>query len=309
MKQRSVLRVIAVCAVLAVAAVAFATTVGDRMTYTGIVTFLKAPVLSATTVKVRGIEYTLPSADGSASQYLQTDGSGGVTWASGTSGSLDDAYNAGATITVDAGAVQLNTGHATNDMFVLAKTTGSGDAIQVTNSGTGKDINGTSNLWHVTKAGLATFVGMTSTGVVTVSGAKFAGASPVVFDGDTADATNLNTFAITDPTAARTTTFPDATGTVKLNATATKNWGGGHADWTLSVNEVEASFITGTNADSGVNVLLPAAKAGACYFINNASGQIITFKVTGQTGGTVANAKRAFYCSDAVDVYEIWEQS
>ena len=107
----------------------------------------------------------------------------------------------------------------------------------------------------------------------------------------------------------RTTTFPDATGEVKLRATATHNYGGAHADWTLSVNEQAASFITATNADAGANVLLGAALPGACYFINNASGQILTFKVTGQTGGTIAASKRAFYCSDAVDVYEIWEQS
>jgi hypothetical protein len=294
---------------LVIAVAAYATTVSDKMTFSGLVTFLKGPVFSAATATVRGVAYTLPSADGSASQYLQTDGSKTLAWASGTSGSLDDGYNAGAGITVDAAAVQLNTGHATNDMLVLAKTTGSGDALQITNSGTGKDVNGTSGTWHVDKAGLGTFVGLTSTGAVTLSGAKIAAASPLVFEGTTVDGTNLNTFAITDPTAARVTTFPNATGTVKLNATATKNWGGAHADWTLDVNEVEASYITGTNADAGVNVLLSAAKPGACFFINNASGQIITFKVTGQTGGTIANAKRAFYCSDAVDVYEIWEQS
>jgi hypothetical protein len=39
----------------------------------------------------------------------------------------------------------------------------SGDCIQITNAGTGYDIEGTSGTWFVTKAGAATFVGITMT--------------------------------------------------------------------------------------------------------------------------------------------------
>lgn len=87
----------------------------------------------------------------------------------GAGNTLDASYDqggagSGRTITVDQGAVQLNGSHATNDTFFVNKTAGTGDAIQVTNAGTGYDINGTSGLWFVTKAGLGTFTGLTNSG-------------------------------------------------------------------------------------------------------------------------------------------------
>jgi hypothetical protein len=96
---------------------------------------------------------------GTATDILAS--AGGVT--------LDGAYDQGGagsgnTITVDQGAVTLTGSHATNDTFFINKTTGSGDCIQVTNAGTGKDIQGTSNLWNVDKTGAATFVGVTTAG-------------------------------------------------------------------------------------------------------------------------------------------------
>jgi len=54
----------------------------------------------------------------------------------------------------------------------------------------------------------------TFSGISTFSG-TIAGASPLVFEGATADAFET-TFAITDPTADRTITFPDASGTVSF---------------------------------------------------------------------------------------------
>lgn len=300
--------------VLSMVSAAVAATVGDKMTFEAPVTFEGTVTtsgvasFSASTIGLRGVTYTLPANNGDASQYLQTDGSGTLIWASGTSGTLDDGYNAGATVTVDAGAVQLNGSHTSNNTFFVNKTAGSGHSIQVTNAGTGKDINGTSNTWSVDKAGLGTFVGVTSTGIVTVSSAVVAGASPLVFEGNTADDYET-TLAITDPTADRTITIPNATGTVLLNGSASHDYDAAHADWTLSVAEAALSYVTATNADAGAAALLPAAVAGRCFFVYNATGQVLTFKVTGQTGGTIANTKRAYYCSDAVDVYEIWEQS
>lgn len=56
--------------------------------------------------------------------------------------------------------------------------------------------------------------GGTATGEYDFSGAEFLGGSPFVFEGSTNDGTNLTTFAITDPTASRTITFKDESGTV-----------------------------------------------------------------------------------------------
>ena len=62
---------------------------------------------------------------------------------------------AGTTWTLD-----NNTGN--NDILTLTNTgAGSGSLIQITNVGTGKDINGTSSTWNVTKAGLAVFTQVT----------------------------------------------------------------------------------------------------------------------------------------------------
>jgi len=73
----------------------------------------------------------------------------------------------------------------------------------------------------------------TITGVVTATGAVFAGASPLVFEGATANAFET-TFAITDPTADRTVTIQDASGTV---AYLTDITGGGASEFsTVKVN-------------------------------------------------------------------------
>ena len=73
----------------------------------------------------------------------------------------------------------------------------------------------------------------TLTGAVTATGAVFAGGSPLVFEGAT-DNGFETTFAITDPTADRTVTFQDASGTV---AYLTDITGGGASEFsTVTVN-------------------------------------------------------------------------
>jgi len=141
----------------------------------------------ASTLTLRGVAYTLPAADGAASQYLQTDGSGALSWAAGTSGSLDDAYNGGVAVTVDAGAIALTNNAANNTgllslakspvgaqsgdlLAITAGANASGDLIQLANSGTGKDIAGTGATWSVTKAGAGTFDSLSTTGDVSVGG-------------------------------------------------------------------------------------------------------------------------------------------
>ena len=154
----------------------------------------------------------------------------------------------------------------------------------------------------------------TSTGTTTIGNANsfvtvagvVTGASPLVFDGNTADV-NKTTIAVVDPTAARTITLPDATGTANLNCTATHDYSGGADDWTLSVAEMQCGYITVSNASGAVNALLPSAIPGKTYTITNASGGVLTFKVTGQTGGTIANGKWGFYTTIAADVVEVYE--
>ena len=91
----------------------------------------------------------------------------------------------------------------------------------------------------------------TLTGIVTATGAVFAGASPLVFEGATSNAFET-TFAITDPTADRTVTFQDATGTV---AYLTDITGGGASEFsTVKVNT--SVIFEGTTADANETTLV-----------------------------------------------------
>lgn len=132
----------------------------------------------------------------------------GSDWIALSAGSgdntLDDAYDqggagAGKTITADAGPVTITNTDA-DSAFLLALTpTPSGsaalggmsvtvgansteDAIALTNAGTGKDIDGTSGTWSVTKAGVGTFADVQAT-TATVSGALTASTNITLANG------------------------------------------------------------------------------------------------------------------------------
>ena len=142
--------------------------------------------------------------------------------------------------------------------------------------------------------------GITALGTLT-------GATPIVLEGATPDDYET-TIAVTDSTADRTITLPDASGTVNVNCTSSHNYGGAAVAWTMTAAEAACPFISVTNANGAVNAVLPAAEPGKFWFILNGSGQILTFKVTGQTGGTIASGKYALYAGNAADVFEIYEQ-
>jgi len=111
----------------------------------------------------------------------------------------------------------------------------------------------------------------TITGIVTATGAVFAGASPLVFEGATSNAFET-TFAITDPTADRTVTFQDATGTV---AYLTDITGGGASEFSTVV--VNTSVIFEGSTDDGNETTLVASDPNADRTITlpNATGTIV----------------------------------
>jgi hypothetical protein len=96
-----------------------------------------------------------------------------VAVASSSSTGLDSAYDLNKTIVVDGGAVTLAANgsaglsitEATNHvpLAINKAGTGAGALIDLTNSGTGYDIDGTSSTWYVTKAGAATFTTIAGT--------------------------------------------------------------------------------------------------------------------------------------------------
>jgi len=88
-------------------------------------------------------------------------------------------------------------------------TSGSGNAVTFSIDSTVTTLTGSQTLTNKTFTS-PTVNAATITGVVDMTGAVLSGSSPLVFEGSTADAFET-TFAITDPTADRTITFPDAT--------------------------------------------------------------------------------------------------
>lgn len=121
------------------------------------------------------------------------------------------------------------------------------------------------------------------------------------------DAAFTGTITSPDLVAAATWTMPSATATIAGNCTASHDYAAGAVAWTLTAAEAACSYISVTNANGVVDAVLPAAVPGKVYTVSNGSGQTLTFKVTGQTGGTIANAKWGFYTTLATDVVEVYE--
>ena len=102
-----------------------------------------------------------------------------------SSGTLDEAYEAGQGITVDLGAVTLTTSAASDSvaLAVVGGETGNFSPVTVSNASaypgiaitstsTGADITGTSATWSISKAGAITGVGLTTTGTVNIDSAN-----------------------------------------------------------------------------------------------------------------------------------------
>lgn len=107
----------------------------------------------------------------SSNQLIFDNGS--ATTALGASGvvssfSLNDAYDDGSVLTVDAGAVNFAGVHATNNTVEIAGA-GSGHLIALTNTGSGSDILGTSSAWSVSAAGAAVFTAVTGCDTLTAA--------------------------------------------------------------------------------------------------------------------------------------------
>ncbi|MBI2473835.1 hypothetical protein HYV70_04780, partial [Candidatus Uhrbacteria bacterium] len=85
--------------------------------------------------------------------------------------------------------------------------------------------------------------GDTATGDYDLSGAELVGASPIVFEGSSNDG-NTTTFAFTDPTADRTITFQNSSGTVAFTSDITSS------QWETGINgifEDDAAIIIGAD--------------------------------------------------------------
>ena len=111
----------------------------------------------------------------------------------------------------------------------------------------------------------------TLTGVVTATGAVFAGASPLVFEGATSNAFET-TFAITDPTADRTVTFQDASGTV---AYLTDITGGGASEFSTVVVNTSVIFEGSTDDGNETTLVTTDPTTDRTITLPNATGTIV----------------------------------
>ena len=95
----------------------------------------------------------------------------------------------------------------------------------------------------------------TVTGTLDLTGTVLAGTNALVFEGSGADA-NETTFAITNPTADRTITFPDAAGTVALTSDITVT---ASSTTTFTNKTLTAPVFGGTSTTASGNLLIDPA--------------------------------------------------
>lgn len=105
------------------------------------------------------------------------------------------------------------------------------------------------------------------------------------------------------------TAHPNAVGTIPLDCVASHDFGSVAGNWTLTAAEAQCSYFVFTNVSSTTaSIIKPTASPGKIHTLKNTGGKTVTFKVTGQSGGTIANAKTAVYVDNGTDVVEIIEQ-
>ena len=110
----------------------------------------------------------------------------------------------------------------------------------------------------------------TLTGIVTTTGAVFAGASPLVFEGATANSFET-TFTITDPTADRTVTFQDGSGTVAYLTDITGGFAGEFSTVTVNTSVI---FEGATDDSSETTLAVVDPTADRTINLPNVSGTL-----------------------------------
>jgi len=196
---------------------------------------------------------------GTSDLYFEDD-AGTVTELTATAGggvTLDVAYNNGKTITLDDTALTMNMSHASNVGLQLSRSAGTGHVIDISNSGTGRDIDGTSSTWFFTKAG-ALEINSTLT---LADDATITNASNVISltenseDLDIGFATNAIDFS-TDTSATTWEMYDGVASTMQKTAD------GAADDWTFALAGAQDSSLVISSAGTGADALQVATSAG-----------------------------------------------
>lgn len=197
----------------------------------------------------------------SSNQLIYWNKSGITVVGAGGGGSTptwETLYAADSTFTIASGGWTIaGASSSATDVLTLTANAGtSGDVIQITNSGTGKDIQGTSNTWNVTKAGVLTCTGLTLSGANTITSTG-GDITWTLEDNDataltigSAGATGILLFVTTNGSEAavfgNNMTLTDG----KFTATSTSNT----APLFLCQNDTITTFGNGTTEDQGAFV-------------------------------------------------------
>ena len=199
--------------------------------------------------------------------------------------SLDAIYAGDKSLAITAGALTLAGSHASNDVLVITNATGSGDCIQITNSGTGYDIQGTSNTWYISKTGdivanKVTFAGDDGSDSITltVGDVNIVDGSVTIVDGD-----NAASLSVTNATATTNTVIAFVGGGTFTGSTT-------------------SSFmtVTATGLTTGTVMYIPVATLTTGKAINIVGTTTLTTGIlvnieSGTTGTSLTGAGRLLY--------------
>ena len=214
---------------------------------------IKAKITSTNSAGPQKVSVTLPAASGSITSVSSLSALDDVTINITTAGSILQRNADGGNFVGQVPQTDFTTASATSIHGGSAIET----AIQ---SGT----------YTLTNKTLST---ATLTGIITATSAVFAGASPLVFEGSTSDSFET-TLAITDPTADRTITIPNATGTI-----ITHGMFSGDATVATSGAVTLATVNSDTSA-VGSSTAIPVITANAKGLVTSISTASITTTLT-----------------------------
>ena len=248
--------------------------------------------------------WVLPAVDGSDGQYLKTDGSGNLGWSSDSAGMPTTGGNFTGDVTFDGGNLDLIFSNNVNPNKIKFKDAGGDDqfqiwggtaanknyikaddgSIEIQTVGGERDItlicNDTEPVIKAESIGGTTRAVLSydgNTKLQTHTDGIYINGGNILFEGATAN-DHETTFTVTDPTADRTVTIPDATGTVGL-LQSDQAWSGAQRG-TVATPATHSSGATyDFDMNAGNNHKLTVGAAVEIGFSNITAGQSGTIEV------------------------------
>jgi len=207
-----------------------------------------------------------------------------VGTSSGSIPTWDQIYGADKSLAISSTTLTFDGTHASNDVLTITDSAaGSGDLIQITNTGTGKDINGTSSTWSVSSTGAIQGISLTGTATNTTVTIDANGSGGVTINGTGTGTITLGA-AVTVASAKVLTVTGSASGTTALAMTAGDLvMSDGQLNVTRTGDNANAFTVTNNSTTSVSCVVI----AGSGTHTGNTTGSFMTLTASGLTTGTV----------------------